>query len=95
LTAFLVSVIPVLFRQIVFTIIFEEGGSRIMARGKVKWFSNQKGYGFITPESGSDVFVHHSAIQGEGYKSLEEGQEVEFEVERGPKGEQATKVVKI
>ncbi len=66
-----------------------------MAKGKVKWFSNQKGYGFITTDSGKDVFVHHSAIQGEGYKSLEENQEVEFEVETGPKGEQATKVVKI
>jgi cold shock protein len=66
-----------------------------MARGKVKWFSNQKGYGFITPESGKDVFVHHSAIQGEGYKTLEEGQEVEFEIEKGAKGEQATKVVKL
>ncbi|MFH1640719.1 MAG: cold-shock protein [Candidatus Omnitrophota bacterium] len=66
-----------------------------MAKGTVKWFSNQKGYGFITPEEGNDVFVHHSAIQGEGYKSLEEGQKVEFEVEKGPKGEQATKVVKI
>lgn len=66
-----------------------------MVRGKVKWFNNQKGYGFITPESGSDVFVHHSAIQGEGYKSLTEGQEVEFEVEKGPKGEQAKNVVKL
>ena len=66
-----------------------------MARGKVKWFSNQKGYGFITPESGNDVFVHHSAIQGSGYKSLEEGQEVEFEITTGPKGEQATNVVKL
>ncbi|MEK6715781.1 MAG: cold shock domain-containing protein [Candidatus Omnitrophota bacterium] len=66
-----------------------------MARGKVKWFSNQKGYGFITTESGADVFVHHSAIQGEGYKSLEEGQEVEFEIEKGQKGDQATKVVKL
>ena len=66
-----------------------------MAKGKVKWFNNQKGYGFITPESGSDVFVHHSAIQGEGYKSLEEGQEVEFEIVKGEKGEQATNVVKI
>ena len=65
-----------------------------MARGKVKWFSNQKGYGFITPESGNDVFVHHTAIQGEGYKTLEEGQEVEFEVKQGPKGEQAVNVVK-
>ena len=66
-----------------------------MARGKVKWFNSQKGYGFITPESGNDVFVHHSAIQGSGYKSLEEGQEVEFEIEKGPKGEQATNVVKV
>ena len=66
-----------------------------MAKGKVKWFNNQKGFGFITPESGSDVFVHHSAIQGDGYKSLEEGQDVEFEVVTGPKGEQATNVVKI
>ena len=66
-----------------------------MVNGTVKWFNDQKGYGFITPESGKDVFVHHSAIQGEGYKSLEEGQEVEFEIEKGPKGEQATKVVKL
>ena len=66
-----------------------------MAKGTVKWFSNQKGFGFITSESGKDVFVHHSAIQGEGYKSLDEGQQVEFEVQQGPKGEQATKVVKI
>lgn len=66
-----------------------------MARGKVKWFSNQKGYGFITPESGKDVFVHFSAIQGDGYKSLEEGQEVEFDIENGPKGEQATNVTKV
>ena len=66
-----------------------------MVKGKVKWFSNQKGYGFITPENGKDVFVHHTAIQGEGYKSLEEGQEVEFEVKEGPKGEQAANVVKL
>ena len=66
-----------------------------MPQGIVKWFSNQKGYGFITPESGADVFVHHSAIEGNGYKSLEEGQKVEFEVTQGPKGEQATKVVKL
>ena len=66
-----------------------------MARGKVKWFNNQKGYGFITPENGKDVFVHHSVIQGEGYKSLEEGQEVEFEIQNGPKGEQAVNVLKL
>ena len=66
-----------------------------MAKGKVKWFSNEKGYGFITPESGSDVFVHHTAIQGDGYKTLEEGQDVEFEIEQGPKGAQAKNVVKL
>jgi CspA family cold shock protein len=66
-----------------------------MAKGTVKWFSNQKGYGFITPENGNDVFVHHSAIQGDGYKTLSEGQAVEFDIEQGPKGEQATNVVKL
>ncbi len=66
-----------------------------MARGKVKWFNNQKGYGFIAQDSGKDVFVHHTAIKSDGYRSLEEGQEVEFEVEKGPKGDQAINVVKI
>ena len=66
-----------------------------MAQGKVKWFSNQKGYGFIASETGGDVFVHHTAIQGEGYKTLEEGQAVEFDVTQGPKGAQATNVVKL
>lgn len=66
-----------------------------MVKGTVKWFNNSKGYGFITPENGKDVFVHHTAIQGEGYKSLDEGQKVEFDIEKGPKGEQAVNVVKI
>jgi len=66
-----------------------------MARGKVKWFSNQKGYGFITREDGKDVFVHYSAVKGDGYKSLNEGDEVEFDVTQGPKGEQASNVSKV
>jgi CspA family cold shock protein len=61
--------------------------------GTVKWFNGAKGYGFITREGAEDVFVHHTAIQGEGYKNLDEGQRVEFSVERGPKGLQATNVV--
>lgn len=61
-------------------------------KGTVKWFNASKGYGFITPESGEDVFVHFSAIQAEGYKTLEEGQAVEFEVTKGPKGLQASNV---
>ena len=66
-----------------------------MAKGTVKWFSDQKGYGFITPEDGSkDLFVHHSSIQGEGFKSLQEGQSVEFEKTEGEKGPQASNVVK-
>ncbi len=66
-----------------------------MARGKVKWFNNEKGYGFIALDDGKDVFVHFSAIQTEGYKTLEEGQEVEFDIEQGPKGEQAANVIKV
>ena len=61
-------------------------------KGTVKWFNASKGYGFITPETGEDVFVHFSAIQTEGYKSLEEGQAVEFDVVKGPKGLQAANV---
>ncbi len=67
-----------------------------MARGKVKWFSDTKGYGFVTPDDGSkDVFIHHSAIQGVGFKSLSENDVVEFEVEESPKGPQAVNVTKV
>jgi CspA family cold shock protein len=62
--------------------------------GKVKWFSNSKGYGFIEQESGEDVFVHYSVIQGDGFKSLEEGQNVQFDVVQGEKGPQAANVTK-
>ena len=61
--------------------------------GKVKWFNDAKGYGFIEQQGGPDVFVHFSAILSEGFKSLKEGQEVEFEVSQGPKGPQAGKVI--
>jgi CspA family cold shock protein len=63
-----------------------------VAQGTVKWFSNDKGYGFISQDDGEDVFVHFSAIETEGYKSLAEGQAVEFEVTEGPKGKQAANV---
>lgn len=65
-----------------------------MEHGKVKWFNAEKGYGFITREDGSDVFVHFSAIQGDGYKTLEEGQAVTFEVEDSDRGPQAVNVNK-
>lgn len=64
-----------------------------MISGKVKWFNDAKGYGFIELEQGRDVFVHYSVIDAFGYKSLQEGQEVAFEIESGPKGDHATRVV--
>ena len=63
-----------------------------MDNGKVKWFSNQKGYGFIQTDDGKDIFVHFSAIQSEGFKTLAQGQDVEFEISEGPKGPQAANV---
>ncbi len=64
-----------------------------MSKGKVKWFNEKKGYGFIEQEEGGDVFVHYTAVQGDGFKTLTQGQEVEFEVVEGKKGPQAANVV--
>ena len=66
-----------------------------MEKGTVKWFNGSKGYGFITREEGEDVFVHFNAIEGEGYKSLDEGDQVQFEIGQGPKGLQASNVSRI
>ena len=66
-----------------------------MPTGTVKWFNNSKGFGFIAQEQGNDVFVHHTAIKGDGYRSLEEGQKVQFDLVKGPKGDQAANVVKL
>ena len=67
----------------------------LMNKGTVKWFNAEKGYGFITGEDGKDVFVHFSAIQGEGFKSLDEGQAVTFDLQQSPRGMQAANVVKL
>jgi CspA family cold shock protein len=72
-----------------------ERRERDLATGVVKWFSAEKGYGFISQEGGPDVFVHFSAIKAEGFKSLAEGERVEFEITQGPKGPQASNVVKV
>ncbi|MDA8105703.1 MAG: cold-shock protein [Nitrospiraceae bacterium] len=66
-----------------------------MANGTVKWFNDSKGFGFITSEDGSDVFVHHTSIHGNGFKSLAEGDSVSFDTEKGPKGPKATNVTKL
>ena len=66
-----------------------------MAQGTVKWFNAEKGFGFISREDGDDVFVHHTAIVGEGYRRLEEGQQVSFDVTQGKKGPQASNVTKV
>ena len=66
-----------------------------MSKGTVKWFNNQKGYGFISDEAGNDVFVHYTGLNMEGYKTLEEGQSVEYEVTEGAKGPQAINVVRL
>ena len=77
-----------------FVAILERQASSMRITGKVKWFNNAKGYGFIEREGGNDVFVHFSAIQGSGFRTLEEGQQVEFEIVDGPKGPQAGNVTK-
>ena len=71
------------------------GGKVIMNNGTVKWFNSEKGFGFITKEDGNDVFVHFSAIQGDGFKTLEEGQRVSFDVTQGNRGDQAANVQRI
>jgi CspA family cold shock protein len=83
--AFFIFTTFLLFKGVIFT----------MEKGTVKWFNDSKGFGFITPENGEDVFVHHTAIQADGFKSLSEGDQVEFEVEQGEKGSKASNVVRI
>ena len=70
-------------------------GVAVMATGKVKWFNDQKGFGFIANEQGRDVFVHHSVIEGDGFKTLQENETVEYDFEDGPKGMKATKVRRL
>jgi cold shock protein len=74
---------------------YKRKGGKLMATGTVKWFNADKGFGFISREDGDDVFVHHTAIIGEGYRSLDEGQKVSFDVTQGNKGPQASNVTKL
>jgi cold shock protein len=66
-----------------------------MATGKVKWFNDQKGFGFISAENGKDIFVHHTVIEGQGFRTLQDGESVEYEAEDGPKGMKATRVTRV
>lgn len=79
----------------IFFTVFEDEGNVIDMQGKVKWFNAEKGYGFIETAEGNDVFVHFSAIQSDGFKTLEEGQEVEFDIVEGARGPQAANVIKL
>jgi CspA family cold shock protein len=74
---------------------FKKEDFLMKSRGRVKWFSNRKGFGFIEQENGEDIFVHYTAIQGDGFRSLQEGEEVEFDVTQSEKGPQAANVVKL
>lgn len=78
-----------------YSVLLAQGGTEKMEQGTVKWFNSEKGFGFIAREGGDDVFVHFSAIQSEGFKTLEEGQAVQFDVEEGARGPQAANVVKL
>lgn len=79
----------------IITVFYYFFGGINMNKGTVKWFNNQKGFGFISDEQGNDVFVHYSGLSMDGFKSLEEGQEVQFDVVQGAKGPQATNVIKL
>ncbi len=78
-----------------FEILIMKKELKVMAQGTVKWFNESKGFGFITAEDGTDVFVHHTSIQGGGFKTLAEGDKVSFDIESGPKGPKAINVVKL
>ena len=80
-------------RSVIYEFNFHQEGSAV--QGTVKWFNNSKGYGFIGCDGGADIFVHYSAIIGDGYRTLQEGDRVEFEIVRGPKGPQAANVRKV